>query len=278
MEWKCPECGKTNKEGVKECACKYAFYEVLGVKPDATEETVKQSYKYLVNVWRPQALSSDADTKKKAQERLKKINSAYNVFKQYSSNFSGAQKRAYYIKISIGTVVGLIIIILVFMNIFDQDKTGNQILPKFDDKTKEKPSAPDQLTDKNISVTSPDLDDSAKNKEGVAPSSDSTYSADLSEKTENWAIESVKKAHFPGSGSTIESLIKKWTKDNADKYKAIGWQAKKMDDQTYLVSYTVTDGLATTGFYFDINTDSGTIRNLADYPDLRQKYGIRYNQ
>lgn len=278
MEWKCPDCGKTNNEDVKKCACNYAFYEVLGVKSDATEETVKQSYKYLVNVWRPQALSTDAETKKKAQERLKKINSAYNVFKQYSSNFSGARKRAYYIKISIGTVVGLIIIILVFTNIFEQDKTGNQILPKFDDKTKQKPSAPNQITDRNISVTSPDLDDSAKNKEGVAPSPDSTSSSSSTEKTEDWAIESVKKAHFSGSGSSIESLINKWSKDNADKYKAIGWQAKKMDDQTYLVSYTVTDGLATTGFYFDINTDSVTIRNLADYPDLRQKYGIRYNQ
>jgi len=278
MEWKCPVCGKTNIEGVKKCACNYAFYEILGVKPDATEETVKQSYKYLVNVWRPQALSVDADTKKKAQERLKKINTAYNVFKQYSSSFSGTQKRAYYIKISIGAAVGLIIIILVFMNIFEQDKTGNQILPKFDDKTKQKPSAPNQMTDKNLSVTSPNAADSTKDKEEVAPSPDSTFSSSPTEKTQDWAIESVKKAHFSGSGSSIESLIKKWSKDNADKYKAIGWLAKKMDDQTYLVSYTFTDGLATTGFYFDINTDSGTIRNLADYPDLRQKYGIRYNQ
>ena len=33
-----------------------------------------------------------------------------------------------------------------------------------------------------------------------------------------------------------------------------------MDDKTYLVSYIASDGLATKGFYFDVNVDTGDIK------------------
>ena len=35
-----------------------------------------------------------------------------------------------------------------------------------------------------------------------------------------------------------------------------------MDDKTYLVSYIASDGLATKGFYFDANVDTGDIKDI----------------
>ena len=52
-------------------------YQILEIAPEATQEEVKRSYRELVKVWHPDRFSSDPKLQKKAQEKLKQINLAY---------------------------------------------------------------------------------------------------------------------------------------------------------------------------------------------------------
>lgn len=51
-----------------------------------------------------------------------------------------------------------------------------------------------------------------------------------------------------------------------------------MDEQFYLVAFTISDGIDTKGFYFDVDPNTGAVRHLADHPDLQKKYNIQYKQ
>jgi hypothetical protein len=97
------------------------------------------------------------------------------------------------------------------------------------------------------------------------------------EKTADWAIESIKKSRSLDRIFTVDTLINKWLTENAVNLRPVGWTAKKFDDTFFLVSFTATDGITATGFYFDISTETGEIRNIANHPDLQQKYGIKVN-
>jgi curved DNA-binding protein CbpA len=52
--------------------------EILGVTLDASIEEVKQSYRDLVKIWHPDRFNNDPRLQRKAQEKLKEINRAYN--------------------------------------------------------------------------------------------------------------------------------------------------------------------------------------------------------
>lgn len=59
-------------------------YEILGIKPGASPEKVKQAYRDLAMVWHPDRFPADNPRlKEKAQEELKKINAAYEVLKSH---------------------------------------------------------------------------------------------------------------------------------------------------------------------------------------------------
>jgi predicted RNA-binding protein associated with RNAse of E/G family len=62
--------------------------------------------------------------------------------------------------------------------------------------------------------------------------------------------------------------------ESSGKLSPLGWAAKKMDENIFLVSFTATDGITPKGFYFDINAETGEIRNIAAHPDLQLKYRI----
>jgi len=55
----------------------YHFYEVLGLDPNVSLNEVKQAYKDLVKVWHPDRFSHDPRLQKKAQEKLKEVNDAF---------------------------------------------------------------------------------------------------------------------------------------------------------------------------------------------------------
>ena len=57
--------------------------EILGLKPDASQEEVNQAYRDLVNVWHPDRFVGNPRLQKKAEEKLKEINAAYEYIKSF---------------------------------------------------------------------------------------------------------------------------------------------------------------------------------------------------
>ncbi len=57
-------------------------YEILGLKPGASQIEVKQAYRHLVKIWHPDIFFHQRE-KLEAEERIKKINEAYNQLKSY---------------------------------------------------------------------------------------------------------------------------------------------------------------------------------------------------
>ena len=93
---------------------------------------------------------------------------------------------------------------------------------------------------------------------------------------EEKAMWMVKRSDVLLKMTSVEAIVNKWTQDNAGKYKVVGWQAKKIDDQKYLVSYTALDGSVPKGFYFVADLQSGGVEDLAHSPELQKKYNIQY--
>jgi len=56
-------------------------YQLLGLKPDASPEEMKQAYRDMVKVWHPDRFGHDARLRLKAQNKLKEINGAYELLK-----------------------------------------------------------------------------------------------------------------------------------------------------------------------------------------------------
>jgi hypothetical protein len=63
-------------------------YEKLGLKPGASEEEAKTAYRDLVQVWHPDRFSHNPSLQKKAQEKLKEINNAYEAVKADIANLA----------------------------------------------------------------------------------------------------------------------------------------------------------------------------------------------
>jgi len=54
-------------------------FEILEIDPGASPEEVKQAYRDLVYFWHPDRVGDDPRRKRKAEEKLKKINEAYDI-------------------------------------------------------------------------------------------------------------------------------------------------------------------------------------------------------
>jgi GUN4-like/DnaJ domain len=59
------------------------YYQVLEVEPGASQADIKQAYRDLAKVWHPDRFSGDLILQKKAQEKLTRINAAYEFLKSY---------------------------------------------------------------------------------------------------------------------------------------------------------------------------------------------------
>ena len=57
---------------------------ILGVKPGASREEVNEAYRDLVNVWHPDRFAANPRLQKKAEERLKEINAAYESVRSFN--------------------------------------------------------------------------------------------------------------------------------------------------------------------------------------------------
>ena len=59
------------------------YYEVLGLKPGASRDEVKQAYRDLVKVWHPDRFPADDRLQEKAQAKIKEVNEAYSRLRAY---------------------------------------------------------------------------------------------------------------------------------------------------------------------------------------------------
>jgi len=59
--------------------------EILGLKPGASQEQVNQAYRDLANVWHPDRFMGNPRLQKKAEEKIKEINAAYEYIKSFYS-------------------------------------------------------------------------------------------------------------------------------------------------------------------------------------------------
>ena len=57
--------------------------EILGLKPNAPEEEVNQAYRDLAKIWHPDRFVGNPRLQKKAEEKLKEINAAYEYIKSF---------------------------------------------------------------------------------------------------------------------------------------------------------------------------------------------------
>ncbi len=65
---------------IKEC------YKVLEIEETNSLKEIKEAYRDIVFVWHPDRLESNQRVKKKAEKKLKEINSAYEKLKEYCSD------------------------------------------------------------------------------------------------------------------------------------------------------------------------------------------------
>ncbi|MBI5633117.1 MAG: hypothetical protein HZA15_06535 [Nitrospirae bacterium] len=271
MAWNCPECKKPNESSSKRCSCGYAYYEVLGLKEDAPAQSVEQTYKYLSKVWGTPAETHAAGARGKLDKRVKKINDAYDVFRQISRGADNGTKNPHIIRIAVGGGAALLVLLAIIFLFSSNRKAGQPTVAPV--------SSPDQMAVPEKTAPAPPMQSASSQPSTQQPSPDRRIDTpDMSaDKTPDWAIESVKKSHALDRFTTVDALVNKWTKENTDKLKPIGWIARKVDEQVYLVTFTATDGVTPTGFYFDISSETGEIRNIANHPDLQKKYGIKGN-
>jgi hypothetical protein len=58
-------------------------YQVLEIEPGASQDEIKQAYKDLTSVWHPDRFFNNPRLRQKAEEKLKRINVAYEFLKSY---------------------------------------------------------------------------------------------------------------------------------------------------------------------------------------------------
>lgn len=98
---------------------------------------------------------------------------------------------------------------------------------------------------------------------------------------EQRAIELVKNSdalRISFFGGTVDSQIKDWLEIKKGTLKIFGWEAKKFNNQKYLVSYTFDEGSGRVGFFFEVNLVAEIVREISGDPELEKEYGIKEDE
>jgi len=57
--------------------------EILGLRPGASQEEATQAYRDMVNVWHPDRFANNRRLQRKAEEKIKEINAAYEYVRSF---------------------------------------------------------------------------------------------------------------------------------------------------------------------------------------------------
>lgn len=66
------------------------YYEILGLKLNASPEEVKKAYRRLAKTWHPDRFPNNSKEQKEAEEKFKKILEAYEVLKDYQPDVNSS--------------------------------------------------------------------------------------------------------------------------------------------------------------------------------------------
>ncbi len=70
------------------------YYEILGLEAGASPEEVKEAWRDLAQVWHPDRFGDNERLRKKAQEKLKEVNEAYQILRKGSAGAARAAKES----------------------------------------------------------------------------------------------------------------------------------------------------------------------------------------
>jgi curved DNA-binding protein CbpA len=70
------------------------YYEILGLKPGASQAAIKQAYRQLARNWHPDRFPDNPQLKQKAEEEFKKINEAYQRLKSEPTSLPNQTPRS----------------------------------------------------------------------------------------------------------------------------------------------------------------------------------------
>lgn len=236
---------------------------VLGISSDAGREDAEKAYAYLTGVWDPRNFGSDAIARKKAEARMEQINAAYAAL---MTTLPAAETASSPSRLPIyaggGAAVILVMVLISFLLI--KEDSGKNMTPSI-------PQATAPAAAPEMPKPLPAPADTSPGESGSQPQPKPVPGPAM---TESEAIEYVKQSKALDRLFSVESILSRWTKENETKFKVIGWSSSKAEDGSFLVSYTVLEGDRTRGFYFDLNTATGSVQNIARNPDLQKKHNI----
>ena len=70
-----------------------------------------------------------------------------------------------------------------------------------------------------------------------------------------------------------EERIRRQLQNTQGNVAITGWSTRRIDRQTYLAIYEVSINGDTTLYIFEVNLQGGIVRNVADNPVLKERYG-----
>ncbi len=90
------------------------------------------------------------------------------------------------------------------------------------------------------------------------------------------AITRVENANILSPYYTNEHVINSRLEDLSGSLNIIGWDAQKIDQQTFLVTYKYKLNDKLRGYHFEVNTKADIIRNVHSDTTLKKKYNIDF--
>jgi hypothetical protein len=93
------------------------------------------------------------------------------------------------------------------------------------------------------------------------------------------AIRLAKEAHTVDFADDVvgsnESKLRRFAGEQTGELRILGWQAQRVDDQVFLVQYSVRYGGRTHVWGFEVNLAAGFVRNVNGDRELESKYGLK---
>jgi len=90
---------------------------------------------------------------------------------------------------------------------------------------------------------------------------------------EEEAINLAKKSYALGKEIKMaENVVKEWMRQKKGYLRIVGWTARKIDEQVYLVFYSYDQGSGERNYVFEVNLVEKIVRNVLTDPELEQIY------